>query len=354
MKVLLTLDFPPQHGGIQRYLFSVVKHRYGPGDRVITPAPAGPPPPQLSLPCPVEYVPSPLSLRRGKLALVALARHYRRLVAQVDCPIETECGNLYAAMVPWLFRRPYAVYTYGTELLRLPNRSLRSAVLRKVLSRAHTACALGAYTARLLDNAGFHGPVVVLPPRLDVDETCVRENIARRRARASDGVFRILCAGRLVHHKGQQVLLDALRLLDRTRRWEVWLAGSGPQLRDLLRLRSRYGLDRFVSFLPGLSDSDLAERFSRADVLVLPSLTTSRGTEGFGIVLLEAMSHGVPVVASRCGGIPEVVGDAGILVPQGDARALAEALSRLMSDSQIGVRLGEAGARRLLEAYVWK
>jgi glycosyltransferase involved in cell wall biosynthesis len=91
-------------------------------------------------------------------------------------------------------------------------------------------------------------------------------------------------------------------------------------------------------------------------VCVLPSVLDTRGdTEGLGVVLLEAMNHGTPVIASRVGGIPDIVEDgvSGLLVPPGDADALAAALRRLRDDPALARRLGEAGRRRLREQFSW-
>jgi glycosyltransferase involved in cell wall biosynthesis len=100
----------------------------------------------------------------------------------------------------------------------------------------------------------------------------------------------------------------------------------------------------------------LRQAYAAADVLVLPSVLDSRNdTEGLGVVLLEAMSYGVPVIASRIGGIPDIVGDGatGLLVPPGDAGALAAALERLAVDPSLRARLGSAGREHVRAQFSW-
>ena len=100
----------------------------------------------------------------------------------------------------------------------------------------------------------------------------------------------------------------------------------------------------------------LRATYATSDVLVLPSILDARGdTEGLGVVLLEAMSYGVPVVASDIGGITDIVehNKSGLLVPPGDAAALARALEQLARDPSLAQRLGAAGEQRVRSAFGW-
>jgi glycosyltransferase involved in cell wall biosynthesis len=87
------------------------------------------------------------------------------------------------------------------------------------------------------------------------------------------------------------------------------------------------------------------------DVLVLPSISRPNWKEQFGRVLVEAMACGVPVVGSTCGEIPNVVGDAGLLFPEGDVAGLRDCLARLQADAELGARLAEAGRARVAERF---
>src|SRR6266566_2788274 len=113
--------------------------------------------------------------------------------------------------------------------------------------------------------------------------------------------------------------------------------------------------DRVV-FRGKIPPDELQASYARAAVCVLPSVLDARGdTEGLGVVLLEAMNHATPVIASRVGGIPDIVEDgvSGLLVPPGDAAALAAAVRRLRDDPDLARRLGEGGRRRLREQFNW-
>jgi len=168
---------------------------------------------------------------------------------------------------------------------------------------------------------------------------------ARGRLGLSPTTTVLLIVGRLVPLKGHRYLLSALAGLRRARRDVVLLVvGDGP-LRDSLR-RSVEALDlkdatRFLGGRQGLVE----ETLGAADIVVVPSLS-----EGFGLVALEAMAAGRPCVASRTGGLPEIVADddSGILVPPGDVNALTAALDRLVSNPGLRAAMGRRG-RALVE-----
>jgi glycosyltransferase involved in cell wall biosynthesis len=95
----------------------------------------------------------------------------------------------------------------------------------------------------------------------------------------------------------------------------------------------------------------MAEFWKRIDVLVLPSLTQPHAAEQFGRVLIEAMANGVAVIGSTTGGIPEAIGEAGIVVPEGDANALAAAIERVRSDPGLRAELIAKGRERVDRVY---
>lgn len=168
------------------------------------------------------------------------------------------------------------------------------------------------------------------------DQTRLREELGL------DGKLVLLTVARLHEEKGHRFLFDALSHITAcVGPVSVLLAGDGPHRRQLQEDVRCRGFDRTVRFLgkredvPGLLDL--------ASVFVLPSLA-----ESFGFVLVEAMSQGVPVVATTTGGIPEVVldGQTGLLVGPGDAPALAKAVCRVLADRAYAARLGAAGRRQ--------
>jgi len=157
----------------------------------------------------------------------------------------------------------------------------------------------------------------------------------------------LLFLGRLDARKGVHLLVDAFGALHAERPdVRLVLAGDGPEGPRLARGIHSLGLAHAVE-LPGwLDDAEKAAALQRATCFVLPSIV-----EGMPLALLEAMAGGVAIVATAVGSVPETVGGAGIVVPPGDATALAEAVRRVVDDPALARTLGETGRRRVDERY---
>jgi glycosyltransferase involved in cell wall biosynthesis len=157
------------------------------------------------------------------------------------------------------------------------------------------------------------------------------------------GPIRLLCVATLSPRKGQDILLNALASLPELE-WHLDLIGGRRDDAFAARIDAlieSLGLADRVETHGEVSGDQLDTQYRAADLFVLPS-----HHEGFGMALAEAMSHGLPIVSSLAGAIPETVpSDAGALVPPGDAKALAIALRRLMTDGPARDRAG-ASARR--------
>jgi colanic acid/amylovoran biosynthesis glycosyltransferase len=188
-------------------------------------------------------------------------------------------------------------------------------------------------------------------PRIHV----VRMGVDRERFRATErperlaAEVRVLCVARLVAHKGHAVLLRALaRLRDDGLPLRATVAGDGPERDSVERLARELGLDSLVEFTGAVSQDDLPGLYAAADIFCLPTLA-----EAVGVVNMEAMATGLPVVSSGLMGVPELVEDGvtGLLVTPGREGELAAALRRLAEEPALRRRLGEAGRRKVAEEF---
>jgi glycosyltransferase involved in cell wall biosynthesis len=257
-----------------------------------------------------------------------------------------EPASLAAAEVMVLRRllQPAAKLTfYSAENLPkrypLPFRWIERVALR---SAAAVHCCNQAATDRLRTK-GFRGHLRVVGLGVDVDH--FRPGAGPR----PPGPFRVGYVGRIEDRKGVRVLLAALATLPQM---TLDLFGEGSGRADLEREVARTGLGGRVRIRGFASHDELPELYRRFDALCVPSLPTPEWVEQFGRVAVEAMASGVPVVASDLGSLPEVVGDAGILVPPGDAAALAGALRALADDPALAARLATRGRERAAR-YSW-
>jgi colanic acid/amylovoran biosynthesis glycosyltransferase len=166
----------------------------------------------------------------------------------------------------------------------------------------------------------------------------------------------VICPARLVAVKGHRFLLHAWRILEnRGVTGELWLAGQGELRRELDALTDTLGLRRSVKFLGLLSHRELLSLYqeSAVSIVVVPSIDMGNGNhEGIPVALVEAMSYGMPVVATRTGGTAELVlPETGWLVPPEDPVALADALQTLLQDSSLRKEMGNRGRLRAMEAH---
>jgi colanic acid/amylovoran biosynthesis glycosyltransferase len=167
--------------------------------------------------------------------------------------------------------------------------------------------------------------------------------------------FMILCIGTLHEVKGQGFLIEACRKLQEIGiDFTCHFVGDGPDKPILTKLVDQAGLSEKVVFHGRQKQEKIARLLQGADVLAAPSVPTKDGRrEGIPVVLMEAMSSGVPVVASNISGIPELVmdGRTGLLAPPGDAAALADALKRYYHDPTLRKRLGLSGREKVVDEF---
>jgi colanic acid/amylovoran biosynthesis glycosyltransferase len=167
--------------------------------------------------------------------------------------------------------------------------------------------------------------------------------------------LRIIAIGTLHEVKGQTHLIEACRLLrERGVLASCGIVGDGPDRPALTRQIAEAGLEGSVTLMGLLTESAVIDALHAADVLVAPSVPTRRGKrEGIPVVLMEGMAAGLPVVASRLSGIPELVEDgvSGILVPPADPASLATALAELAADPDRRRRMGAAGQAAVVRDF---
>ncbi|OQA42148.1 MAG: D-inositol 3-phosphate glycosyltransferase [Chloroflexi bacterium ADurb.Bin325] len=210
--------------------------------------------------------------------------------------------------------------------------------------RAAYALAGNRDAVAVLRGKGYAGPVAVIP-QFGIDPALFAPG-----PRPDGPAFVIGYAGRLVAEKGVDVLLRACARLGAAA-WELRLLGDGPAAPALAALAAELGLGERVHFLGRRPSTEMVEFYRGLDVLVLPSLSRPNWVEQFGRVLIEAMACGVPVVGSSCGEIPHVIGDAGLVFPEGDADALAHALDALARDPAARAAAAAAGRARVLARF---
>ena len=164
----------------------------------------------------------------------------------------------------------------------------------------------------------------------------------------------LVFVGRLAEKKGVRYLIEAMpAILAHVPNCRLVIAGDGPLREDLEALSASLGLDGRVIFAGAKRPEDLPAYYASADVFVAPSVVVDSGdTESFGLVIAEAMASKCPVIASDVGGIGDLVknGETGLLVPQRDSRAIANAVCEMLGNTQLRRRCSIAALRHVRDS----
>jgi glycosyltransferase involved in cell wall biosynthesis len=258
-----------------------------------------------------------------------------------------------SALAPWLTeRRETLVVNYHNvtppEYYAAWNNPMARHQLRALHERANLAprtslaVAVSAFNEAELRTAGYTRTAVVPPAAI----APTAGTPAPAAARPGSGA-RWICVGRVAPNKGVELALMALLVTRAHHDPDVTLQVVGRPVvpaysRALERFVDELGVRDAVTFRGGISDSELVAAMTASDVLIMGSRH-----EGFGVPVIEAMTMGLPVVANREGALPEIVGDAGLLVDATDPYALADAAAQATSDRELRHSLAEAGSKRV-------
>lgn len=252
------------------------------------------------------------------------------------------------ATCAWIVGRmtglPYSVSCHAHDIF------LTQAMLEEKLSQAAFVRAISEFNRRFLQER--------VPGLTDRSIAVIHCGVDTRRISPlgppENGTFRILYVGSLHVYKGAEVLLNALAAAA-LGEWTCDFIGGGPERRKLERLARRLGLGRQVAFHGPRPFEEVSGAYAAAHVLVVPSIHRRGGrlSEGIPTVIIEALAHQRPVIASRLTGIPELVEDGvtGYLVPPGDCEALARALEKVRADPKAAYVTAQRGRQRVVAEF---
>ena len=263
-----------------------------------------------------------------------LASHYAGAVASergipyvVTYHCDVELPSAFGSVVESIYRR-----SLGADTLRNADQ-----VIVTTRTYAATSRVIWRYNPSVIPNAVDHRRF-----RPDVDGSRVRSKL-----RIPPDVPVVLLVGRIVPHKGVEHFIEAARYVPDAR---FLIAGGGSSLEPMKRLAISMGVAERVRFLGRVSDERLPEVYAACDVFALPSVSR---LEAFGIVALEAMSTGKPVIVADIPGVREMIEDGrdGLIADPMNPRDLAEKIRRLLSDPEARRTMGARGREKVLESF---
>jgi phosphatidylinositol alpha-1,6-mannosyltransferase len=342
--VIAAHNFPPARGGIQRLALGLAEHILPGATTVVTDqrSHAG----SIDRTSAYEVVDRPLSRRLpprwvpARRALADYAGANDALLALEWWPEGRALASLRSSR-----RSVTAVVVHGTDVARCLNepRARRSAM--QTLHAADVVVAVSNFTADLAAELGVAATVInpgveIEPAAVDSDALAARLGISGRPV--------VLTVARLVPRKGHADLLAEWYRVVTAVPEAIWLVvGDGPEAARLQR-----DAPPSVRLLGDVDDETLTGLYRLADVHAMPGRTIGGEIEGFGMAAIEAGAQGTPTVATAVGGTAEAVGAGGVVVPDGRADLVAEAIVDLLLDQERRDEFGQA-ARRRAEQLAW-
>jgi glycosyltransferase involved in cell wall biosynthesis len=246
---------------------------------------------------------------------------------------------------------PWVATCHGAELAMARRSPVIAGILRSSLLRADVLSCNSSHTRSEIE--ALSGRTATVIP---YGATAVAGGRVREKTPTNDPAL-LLFSGRLIQRKGVDYLIRALPQVLQRRNVKLLITGEGDRRLEWEALAARLGLGDQVQFLGFVTTDRLAELYETCDAYVHPAIfDDNNDTEGLGVVLVEALANRCPVVASRVGGIVDVILDeqTGLLVPEKDERALATAILRLLEDPALARRLGDAGHDFAVRHFDWE
>ncbi len=260
--------------------------------------------------------------------------------------------GMIGALIRMITGIPHITSIHGTDIHLVHTRKVFHPFMKMIAYYSQYITANSSHTHRLFMEviSSTQTKTAIIPMGIHPEQFSGQSYVKKKKR------ITILFVGRLIQWKGVTYLIHAIKLVI-SRGWDVHLniIGNGPEKEELQQFTHTLGIPSNVHFLGNMERKQLLSQYKNADLFVLPSIVYKNQTEGLGVVLLEAMASGVPVIGSNIGGIPDIIKDDvnGLLVPPGDPQALADAIIRILKNPDLAERFRKAGQETVRDRFSW-
>lgn len=363
MKILIiTLEYPPQVGGIASYVKEYAAHRAPEDVLVLAPEAKGA----------AEYdATNPWKVIRAKPFYAFIWPHWLRLFLKARSIIKKEGVTevhvhqiLPVGYVAYFLKKlnpglSYTVFLHGTDVALALQQKRKARWFTKLCSVAAKVVVNSRYLeGRVSDHVGATPVTVVHPCPSEAFLASVPENeLTKLQAHlALSGKKVVLTVGRMIEGKGFPHCVSILSKIIEKVPNVVWImVGNGPKRNTIISLVQKHNLQNAVRFLGEVPHEQLPTLYQAADAFVLLTHPDGGVEESWGTVLLEAAASGVPVVVGRAGGVVEAVegGVTGLVVDTYQTEQVVSAITEILTDEAKATSLGAAGKARVAEEFTW-
>jgi len=363
--LIVTLEYPPQIGGIANYIYNLCSHL--PSDQVVVYAPAHKQQ--------VEFD------KKNTWKTYRLNPYWNfiwpkwlRLFFQISTLVEVEKIDMlyvnhvlpvgYVAYLIKKFKKiQYTLFLHGTDIEMATNHPAKRKKFIKLVRNAKTVVVNSEFLKNKIQNfvENLSDVRVVYPCPSDkfFDRSIVDPSeLSLLRSRlALNGKKVVITVARMVEGKGFPHLINALPEILKKVPNLVWLVvGDGPKSKEIFEMIQKKSLQNVVRFLGSIDTTQLVKYYHLADLFVLLTHKDENHEEGWGTVFLEAAACGLPVVAGRVGGVEEAVlhNQTGLIVDTYQSQKVAEDIIKLLTNEELSKQLGEAARLRVVDNFRWE
>jgi len=288
--------------------------------------------------CVCQFLVALKIIRREKINLV----HSHWIIPQ----------GLIGAMIQFFIRIPHITTIHGTDIYLIHAHRFTYPLMRVIGHYSNIITTNSKHTYKLLlDIISYKREKIrIIPMGINVNEFS-RMNIKTTKPHKT-----ILFIGRLIDLKGVHILIKAMKVeISRNNNVQLIIIGDGPKRKNLEQCAKNLGISSSINFLGNQGRDNLLLYYQIADVFVLPSIKYKNQAEGLGVVLLEAMASGTPVIGSNTGGIPDIIEDGvnGLLVIPGDPESLAKAIRLILENPYLTEKFRKSGLKKVREFFSW-
>ncbi|HNW19851.1 MAG TPA: glycosyltransferase family 4 protein [bacterium] len=345
--LLVTLEYPPFHGGIAHY-YSHLAAAWPRNDEFIV----------------LDNNHNQLQAARGFWPWRRSFQAIWQAIKQQRIDYVLVGQILPLGTVVWLLSYflpiKYGIFLHGMDWGQAMKRPRKRWLVSRIIARASSVIAANSYVAGLVKQAwpSITNRLIIINPGLSQTTSPTISDTYRQQLRQQYGLVDqkiLLTVGRLVERKGVDQVLRALpELINKYPNLYYLVVGQGPYLATCQQLASDLAVNSRVIFITDADDQQRAAWYQLADIFIMPARQLAGDFEGFGIVYLEANQAGKPVIAGRSGGVADAVVDGlnGLMVDPNSSYEIIAAVSRLLDDSAFSQQLGQAGQARLA-AFLW-
>ena len=375
--LLVTLDFPPNLGGVAAYYYNVFKNL--PADKIVVLAPSQEGAEDFDSKQKFTIIRKntlnnlPQSKPRGISSIFKIFTRFKwmTIIKDINETIKNHkiellqigqvlpLGTL--AMVCQTSKKiSYIFYAHGLDITLPQTFKRKKILLKKIIKHARAMVANSYWTKDELERLGADPNKIIVAypgPNLSSEQSSEWKIEEIKKEHELKDKKILLTVGRLVERKGHDMVIKALpEIIKKIPNVTYLIVGKGPRRTHLEKLVNQNSLRDYVKFISNVAQNDLAALYQICDVFIMLSRQLANGdVEGFGIVYLEANMFGKPVIAGQSGGVPEAVvhGQTGILVDPTDIDQITQATVKLLSDQAYAAKLGTQGLQRVGEKFDW-